>query len=57
MILTKVAALAGKALAIAGPKPFHNAPTPSAAIVLRAQSKIPEYVPAGAVCIRDLSTY
>lgn len=56
--LTNVAALAGNAytvhqkmsiemrrlltLAIAGPNPFHNARTPSCAIVLRAQSNNPE---------------
>lgn len=28
-------------LAMAGPKPFHKARTPSAAMVLRAQSTIP----------------
>ena len=48
---------AARTLAIAGPKPFHNAATPSCAIVLRAQSKIPLYVPVGADCIRDFSTY
>jgi len=37
--------LAGKALAIAGPKPFQSAVTPSAAINFRAQSRKPEYVP------------
>lgn len=40
--LTKVAALAGKARAIAGPMPLHKAPTPSVAIVFLAQSKKPE---------------
>lgn len=43
-------------LAIAGPKPFHNAPTPSAAIVFLTQSTNPEYVPEGADCKRDLMT-
>lgn len=43
--------------AMAGPNPFHNAVTPSTAIVFRAQSRNPEYVPVGADCIRDLSTY
>ena len=33
--------LAGKALAMAGPKPFQSAVTPSAAINLRAQSAKP----------------
>lgn len=42
--------------AIAGPKPFQSALTPSAAMVLRAQSMKPEYVPVGADCNRDLST-
>jgi hypothetical protein len=53
---TKVAALAGNARAIAGPKPFQSAATPSAAIVFRAQSMKPEYVPVGADCSRLLST-
>jgi hypothetical protein len=43
-------------LAIAGPKPFHKAPKPSAAIVFRAQSSRPEYVPVGALCKRDFRT-
>lgn len=46
--------LAGKALAIAGPKPFHNAVTPSAAMSFLAQSRKPEYVPCGALCSLDL---
>lgn len=37
-----------RTLAIAGPNPFQRAATPSAAIVLRAQSRNPEYVPDGA---------
>jgi hypothetical protein len=41
---------------MAGPKPFQSAPTPSAAMVLRAQSAKPLYVPVGADCRRDLST-
>ena len=44
-------------LAMAGPSPFHSAPTPSAAIVFRTQSAKPEYVPVGADCILDLMTY
>jgi hypothetical protein len=43
-------------LAIAGPKPFHNALTPSWAIVFRVQSTNPLYVPEGADCKRDLIT-
>jgi hypothetical protein len=43
-------------LAIAGPKPFHKAPTPSCAIVLRAQSMNPLYIPWGADWSRDLMT-
>lgn len=43
-------------LAIAGPKPFHKALTPSCAIVLRTQSMNPEYVPWGADWSRDLIT-
>lgn len=46
-----------RTLAIAGPKPFHSAATPSAAMVLRMQSKKPEYVPVGAVCMRDLMVW
>lgn len=46
--------LAGKARAMAGPKPFHSAVTPSAAISLRAQSTKPVYVPEGADCNLDL---
>ena len=42
--------------AIAGPSPLQSAATPSAAIVLRAQSMNPEYVPVGADCILDLMT-
>ena len=48
---------AGNALAIAGPKPFHNAVTPSAAMSFRVQSMKPEYVPCGADCSRDLIVY
>ena len=44
-------------LSMAGPKPFQRARTPSAAIVLRAQSRSPLYVPVGADWILDLSTY
>lgn len=54
--LTKAAAFAGKARAIAGPIPLHNAPTPSMAIVFLAQSRKPEYVPVAADCILDLIT-
>jgi hypothetical protein len=43
--------------AIAGPKPFHSAPTPSAAMVFRAQSKKLEYVPVGADCNLDFKTF
>lgn len=43
--------------AIAGPKPFHNARTPSLATVFWRQSSIPEYVPVGAAWILDLITY
>lgn len=39
--LTKVAALAGKALNMAGPKPLNKAPAPSWATVFLAQSKNP----------------
>lgn len=46
--------LAGKARAIAGPKPFQRAVTPSAAMSFRAQSTKPVYVPDGALCSRDL---
>lgn len=42
--------------AIAGPRPLHRARTPSCAIVFRAQSMNPEYVPVGADWIRDLRT-
>ena len=42
--------------AMAGPKPFQSAAAPSAAMVLRAQSMKPEYVPEGADCILDLMT-
>lgn len=42
--------------AIAGPNPFHSAFTPSVAIVFRAQSMIPEYVPVGADCNLDFKT-
>lgn len=42
--------------AMAGPKPFQSAAAPSAAMVLRAQSMKPEYVPEGADCILDLIT-
>lgn len=42
--------------AIAGPKPRHNAATPSCAIVFRAQSMSPEYVPVGADCNLDFNT-
>lgn len=42
--------------AIAGPNPFHRAPAPSAAMVFLKQSMIPEYVPVGADCSRDLMT-
>jgi hypothetical protein len=42
---------------MAGPKPFQSARTPSLAIVLRAQSSKPEYVPVGADWILDLRTY
>lgn len=45
-----------RTLAMAGPRPFHNAPTPSTAIVFRTQSAKPEYVPVGADWIRDLMT-
>lgn len=53
---TNVAALAGNALLMAGPNPFHKAPTPSAAIVFRAQSMNPAYVPSGALCSLDFKT-
>ena len=39
---TVLLTFAGNALAIAGPKPFHSAATPSAAINFRAQSMNPE---------------
>lgn len=42
--------------AIAGPNPFQSAPMPSAAIVFRAQSRNPVYVPEGADCNRDFRT-
>jgi len=42
--------------AMAGPNPFHRAFTPSTAIVFRAQSKIPAYVPVGADCNLDFRT-
>lgn len=45
-----------RTLAMAGPSPFHNAPTPSTAIVFRTQSAKPEYVPVGADWILDLMT-
>jgi hypothetical protein len=51
-----VAAFAGNARAMAGPNPFHSALTPSTAIVFRAQSTIPEYVPVGADCNLDFRT-
>lgn len=51
---TKVAALAGKARPMAGPKPFQRAPTPSWAMRRLAQSKKPLYVPDGADWRRDL---
>jgi hypothetical protein len=47
----------GPTRAMAGPNPFHSAFTPSVAIVLRAQSMIPEYVPVGADCNLDFRTY
>ena len=40
--LTKAAAFAGKARAIAGPRPLHKALTPSVAIVFFTQSRKPE---------------
>jgi len=40
--LTKAAAFAGKARAIAGPSPLHRALMPSTAIVFLAQSRKPE---------------
>ena len=55
-ITSTIASGIGRTRAIAGPRPFHNAATPSAAIVLRAQSRKPEYVPDGADWIRDLRT-
>jgi hypothetical protein len=42
---------------MAGPNPFHSAFTPSTAMVFRAQSMIPEYVPVGADCNLDLRTW
>jgi hypothetical protein len=42
---------------MAGPNPFHKAPTPSAAMVFRAQSRKPEYIPVGADCSLDLMTW
>lgn len=42
--------------AMAGPRPLQRAATPSAAMVLRAQSRNPEYVPVGADWILDFST-
>lgn len=41
---------------MAGPRPFHNAATPSAAMVFLAQSRKPLYVPVGADWILDFST-
>ena len=46
----------GPTRAMAGPNPFHSAFTPSVAIVFRAQSMIPEYVPVGADCNLDFRT-
>ena len=45
-----------RTLPIAGQNPFNSARAPSAAMVFRAQSIKPWYIPSGAVCILDLIT-
>jgi hypothetical protein len=53
---TRMPVSLGLTRAMAGPNPLHSAFTPSAAIVFRAQSMIPEYVPVGADCNLDFRT-